>query len=220
MSYCFKICIFVLAIYGIGTIISPTVERLLHKQYTMVCGSAWLINEDGYIVTAGHVVKGYKHFNVTYKGEYIKADLVDVDYNNDIAILNIHKTNTAFLPLTINFKDGTEVKVYGYPIPDYYAGKLMVSDGSIYNTFLGLDVSYRGTTCPGSSGGPIIDKEGVVGIVTKDDAWYDDANRCGYKSIGPISKEIITLANKNNVLYHVGNVPTINTDTVLEIFAF
>ena len=76
-----------------------------------------IINDNGYVMTAYHVVDGANKIDVKFSsGLKLKATLVAYDYPNDVAILDI--TGEGFQALPLNTKDdsglGINVLTIGY----------------------------------------------------------------------------------------------------------
>jgi S1-C subfamily serine protease len=135
-------------------------------------GSGFFITKDGYLLTNFHVVKEAGRVEVKYKTRVFKAEVVEVDAENDLALLKV--SGTDFATLAISHKDsadlGDEVFTIGFPniemqglAPKYTDGKIsslagMQDDPSEYQ----ISVPVQ----PGNSGGPLCDVNGeVVGIV-------------------------------------------------------
>jgi len=135
-------------------------------------GSGFFITRDGYLLTNFHVVKDADRVEVKYKMRVLKAEVIEVDEGNDLALLKA--AGKDFAPLAISHKDsadlGDEVFTIGFPNigmqgiePKYTDGKIsslagMQDDPSEYQ----ISVPVQ----PGNSGGPLCDANGeVVGIV-------------------------------------------------------
>jgi len=118
------------------------------------------------------VVKEASRVDVKYKTRVFRAQVVEVDAVNDLALLKV--PGAGFAPLTISHRDsvdlGDEVFTIGFPNiemqgvePKYTDGKIsslagMQDDPSEYQ----ISVPVQ----PGNSGGPLCDVNGeVVGIV-------------------------------------------------------
>jgi serine protease Do len=134
-------------------------------------GTGFLIDAQGYLVTNAHVLKGNSAIVVNASGVELKADIVGIDRERDIAILKItDKDFKAFnyLPYSISrtiANLGEDIYTLGYPRNDI-----------VYNQgYLSARSGYRGDTLSyqlaiqvsgGNSGGPVLNKRGeVIGII-------------------------------------------------------
>lgn len=163
-------------------------------------GTAFFINNNGYLATAGHVVKGATYLIVVYKGNYYPATVVAADYDKDVAIVHINTTNTS-LALQPNYKDYELVFVVGYPKPDELGTSLKVQAGYIYS--ITDDLSMNTYSCGGDSGGAIVNSNNeVVGILV---AGYNMTDDCSYRSIGVLVNDLIYLAIKSGVNINIVN---------------
>ena len=137
----------------------------------MTVASGFLISEDGYILTAAHVVSGIDETTIKLKsGLELDGQVIRVDEAQDIALVKIlgkgHKAlrlNTASLPLV-----GSEVYAIGSPLGEGLS--FSVSGGIISGHRESKGLKYLQTDANlnfGNSGGPLINKKGeVVGIVS------------------------------------------------------
>lgn len=156
-------------------------------------GSGFLITEDGYLVTNHHVVEGMGAFSIkSVKGVH-QAQVVDVDADNDLALL---KTAGDFTPVPIvnsdlHAKPGHRVFVYGYPDASLSSSSLgqeepKFADGAIGAAEFvsglgdkGRDLSITVPLIGGNSGGALFDFRGnVIGV-----AVATRAGKVGYASI-------------------------------------
>ena len=137
-------------------------------------GTGFFITEDGYILTASHVVSdAHKIEVVTFDKKLIIASVVTFDPNNDIAVLKA-ETKSAALPLATSgeIQPGDKVATIGFPNIDIQGKKPKYTDGSV-NSLSGIQDDPRvfQISIPvqsGNSGGPLFDSNGnVIGIVIK-----------------------------------------------------
>jgi S1-C subfamily serine protease len=135
-------------------------------------GSGFFITKDGYLLTNFHVVRDAARVEVKYKMRVLKAEVIEVDEKNDLALLKADGKDFAALAISRrNTADlGDEVFTIGFPNigmqglePKYTDGKIsslagMRDDPAEYQ----ISVPVQ----PGNSGGPLCDANGeVVGIV-------------------------------------------------------
>jgi serine protease Do len=133
-------------------------------------GSGVLISEDGYILTAAHVVSGLITVGVEMEnGKQVEGKVIRVNRNNDSAIVKITIRNVQAIPINfVNPPIGSEVYIIGTPVDktlSYTVTKGIVSgyrekDGVKY-------IQTDSAVSPGNSGGPMLDGNGrIIGIVS------------------------------------------------------
>jgi S1-C subfamily serine protease len=142
------------------------------QEHLRGIGSGFFVTRDGYLLTNHHVVKDAEKIEVKYRGNRFQAKVVEVDKDNDLAVLKVEGGH--FQPLAISPAEtadlGQEVFTIGFPNiqmqgvePKYTDGKIsslygMQDDPSEYQ----ISVPVQ----PGNSGGPLCDSSGqVVGVV-------------------------------------------------------
>lgn len=139
-------------------------------------GSGVLINNDGYILTNFHVVRGAAAFAVRLEEEEeprFTTELIKYHPENDLALIRIEPVNRRPIPLCSHRKlvRGQKVVAIGSPLGLFNT----VSDGIIAG-FRKFDqvsmVQFTAPTSHGSSGGALLNLYGeLIGIVT---AGFDD----------------------------------------------
>jgi S1-C subfamily serine protease len=135
-------------------------------------GSGFFITKDGYLLTNFHVVKDANKVEIKYKNRVLKAEVIEVDEENDLALLKV--AGGDFAPLAISHKDsvdlGDEVFTIGFPNIDMQGVEPKYTDGKI-SSLAGMrddpaEYQISVPVQPGNSGGPLCDTHGeVVGIV-------------------------------------------------------
>jgi S1-C subfamily serine protease len=144
----------------------PQAEQLLDY------GTAFFVTDDGYLVTADHVVRGIHKVRVKIGGKFFDAKVVKAEQKVDLALLKIEGSSFTALPLA-GKKDpdlGADVFTIGFPNPDVQGFEPKYTDGKI-SSLSGLrdDPSRFQVTVPlqpGNSGGPLINRFGAVdGVV-------------------------------------------------------
>ncbi|MDZ7699410.1 MAG: Do family serine endopeptidase [Deltaproteobacteria bacterium] len=137
-------------------------------------GSGFIIDEEGFIVTNNHVIKGANKIKVIMKDEReFDAEIKGRDPNTDLALIKINPDKD--LPVikmgnSDDIKVGEWVVAIGNPFglghtvtAGIISAKGRVIGAGPYDDFLQTDASIN----PGNSGGPLIDLQGnVVGINT------------------------------------------------------
>lgn len=135
-------------------------------------GSAFLIDNKGYLITSAHVLKGTGAVVVDNDGKEYNTIIVHVDHGKDLAILRIkdvdfNAVNT--LPYSLKQKNpdlGEEIFTMGYPRNEvtYNSGYISAKtgyDGDTSSFQLSLPAN------PGNSGGPVFNKKGeVIGLLS------------------------------------------------------
>ena len=134
-------------------------------------GTAFLVSDQGHLLTNAHVVTDCKTVSV---GSFGFVQIVDIDKTNDLALLKTDiKISARPLPLAETSPLlGEEVIALGFPLQDILQNGLNATRGDISSLAgLGGDSRFLQITAavqPGNSGGPLLDREGrVVGIVTQ-----------------------------------------------------
>ncbi|MFO0559531.1 MAG: serine protease [Polyangiales bacterium] len=134
-------------------------------------GTGVVVDPDGFIVTAAHVVSDAQQIAVVMPGgnEGYPADVVFTDPAHDVAILRAGRTFQHYVALPTQqptVQLGDHVGITGYPLtpsermPAAASGEIsrLTNDGRIQ-----LAASIN----PGNSGGPVVDGQGaLVGVVS------------------------------------------------------
>jgi serine protease Do len=151
--------------------IQSLMEGVVLIQVGTTHAAGFFISDDGYILTAAHVVSNVDKVLVKTKaGREWEAKVIRVDEAQDIAL--IKATGTGFHSLRLETKQqaslGTELYVIGSPLSTELSFSLtrgIVSGHREINGFryIQTDASLN----QGNSGGPMLTKDGrVVGIVS------------------------------------------------------
>ncbi len=136
-------------------------------------GTAFALNNNGYLITAYHVAKDADSLYIqTRKGENYKASLLAFNPQADVAVLKIEDKSFRFSGGTIPYtfaprKSGLGARIYTLGFPQE---EVVYSEGyvSAANGYRGDSAQYRLElpADPGASGAPILDGSGnVIGIV-------------------------------------------------------
>ncbi len=135
-------------------------------------GSAFLIDNAGYLITNAHVLKGTGAIVVDNMGKEFNTVIVHVDHTKDLAILKIKDNdyrNVKALPYSLKRKNmdlGEEVFTLGYPRNEvtYNSGYISAQTGYDGDTS-SFQLSLLAN--PGNSGGPVFNRKGeVVGVLS------------------------------------------------------
>lgn len=136
-------------------------------------GTAFALNNAGYLITAYHVAKDADSLYVqTRKGENYKASLMAFNPQADVAVLKVDDKSFRFAGGDIPYtfaprKSGLGARIYTLGFPQE---EVVYSEGyvSAFNGYQGDSAQYRLElpADPGVSGAPILDVSGnVIGIV-------------------------------------------------------
>ena len=139
-------------------------------------GTGVIINDQGAILTANHVIQGAIAIRVNFAdGTTANASVVSQDPTKDIAVLEADATPTVLVPATLGggVKVGDAVFAVGHPLGllnSLSAGVVSGLGRSIPiddNTKLDDLIQFDAAVNPGNSGGPLLNRNGqVIGIVT------------------------------------------------------
>ena len=132
-----------------------------------VCGSAFVVTADGYVVTNSHVLDGARQAVVgTHDGEETHATVVADDPDRDLALLKLPGSGPhPFLAFgrSADLQVGEDLVILGYPL---CLETLTATRGILsarYPDWLQTDA----TANPGNSGGPGLNPQGgVIGVAT------------------------------------------------------
>ncbi len=142
-------------------------------------GSGVIVNANGAILTALHVISGATDIKLTFAdGTQSGADVVNADTVNDIATLNPTNPPAQIAPAMLGnpnaLQIGDEAYVVGNPLGLYSSMTAGVVSGlnrtftppGAHQPIKGL-IQVDAAVNPGNSGGPLLNRAGqVVGIVT------------------------------------------------------
>lgn len=145
-------------------------------------GSGVVISEDGFIVTNHHVIDGAKKINVVFNSQRpaLQAVVWGSDPGTDLALLKVEAKDLPYarfaldeaqigdtaicLGNPLDFKNLLTLGVIGGKAStpkDLFGERYCLTDEGIYASYLISDAQMK----PGSSGGPLFNKEGeVIGI--------------------------------------------------------
>lgn len=133
-------------------------------------GTAFFVSKDGYLVTAHHVAAGCDVLRLGSSNAAVQ--LISTDRLSDVALLkaNVVPRSVAEFRDTEKLSQGDDVVVYGYPLAGALSSEGVASSGLVA-ALQGLEnnaslFQIDAPVQPGSSGGPVVDRSGVVvGVV-------------------------------------------------------
>ena len=150
-----------------------------HKDDGIGVGSGVIINANGDILTANHVVADATEIEVIFvDGSQSAAEIVAAEPENDIALLHPEKLPELIIPATLGnlnaMRIGDQAFAIGNPlglVASMTAGVISGFDRSIPvdggNQRLDGLIQFETAVNPGNSGGPLLNRQGqVIGIVT------------------------------------------------------
>jgi len=139
-------------------------------------GTGFVIGSAGWLLTCAHVVGEQKEATVTLGGKRFTADVTKADAKADLALLKLREPLPPSTPV-FGFRNagkpaalGEEVSTLGYPLSRILGNSVRMSRGLLSAT-VGLRdderrVQVSAEIQPGSSGGPLLDRDGnVIGVI-------------------------------------------------------
>jgi S1-C subfamily serine protease len=156
--------------------ILPSLVVVRAEGGARAAGSGVVVNEEGAILTARHVVVGADTIRVTFAdGTESTARVIAEEPDDDIAVLAADRSPEVTVPAVLGGVPhiGDEAFAVGHPlglVASLSAGVVSgldravpVGDGSTLDGLIQFDAAVN----PGSSGGPLLNRNGqVIGIVT------------------------------------------------------
>lgn len=148
-------------------------------------GTAFMV-DDEHMVTAYHVVERAKNEPAHLRPYFIHdsdtyyVSVVQMEPAHDLALLRLDEKIDTYAPLSFDYEQGDEVYALGWPDNALYFGQASLSKG-IISRIIGSDtlqlvdqsapedigiIQTDATVNPGNSGGPLVGKCGVVGLVS------------------------------------------------------
>jgi len=142
-------------------------------------GSGVVVNDNGDILTALHVVADAAEIEITFAdGTEATAEIIATEPENDIAVLHPNRPPELLVPAILGnpnrMRIGDETFAVGNPLG--LAGSLSAGVISGFNRSIPLNdsghrleglIQFDAAVNPGNSGGPLLNRDGqVIGIVT------------------------------------------------------
>lgn len=141
-------------------------------------GTGFVVGGPGWLLTCAHVVGEQKQATVSLAGQREVADVVRADKKADLALLKLRgplpaeATMLGFRALTHPPVMGEEVFTIGYPLSRMLGNTARMSKGLLSAT-TGMrdnvnEIQVSAEIQPGSSGGPLLDRDGnVIGVINR-----------------------------------------------------
>jgi S1-C subfamily serine protease len=163
--------------------LADRVEVWMESVVLLLTGPAWctgvLVDDKGTVATAYHcVASGQKTEVRTRKGEDFIGRTIAADPKNDIALIFVDGLAEVIAPMAIRATDprqGDQVYGLGHPFAPA-SGRTLAMEGMLQWSVTAGIVSAVGPRLiqtdtalnPGNSGGPVVDKDGlIVGIASR-----------------------------------------------------
>ena len=160
---------------GLYKDVSPSVVVVIahdSKDNLVSQGSGFFINEDGVMITNFHVVKGSDWIEVVTSDDkkYPIKDVLATDIDSDLFLASVDIPQNMVHPIKISSaipEIGEDIIVIGCPdgLSQTVTRGIIsaIRDQEDYGTVIQIDAAIS----PGSSGSPVINKEGeVIGVAT------------------------------------------------------
>jgi len=157
-------------------------------------GTGVIINQDGAILTAYHVVAGASAISVTFAdGTQATAEVARAEPENDLAVLKADGAPEIIIPAVLAGSGRVQVGDEAFAVGNPLGLVASISSGVISGLnreiarqggggVLGGLIQFDAAVNPGSSGGPLLNRAGqVIGIVT---ALANPANKDSFTGIG------------------------------------
>ena len=135
-------------------------------------GTAFVVSKNGHALTNHHVIDGCKDVKIT--GQERGAKIITSDVANDIALLQVQagpEEVASFASDPSKLRQGEDIVVFGYPLSFALSSGGNLTPGTV-SALSGLgnnsnQIQITAPIQPGSSGSPVIDRQGnVVGLVS------------------------------------------------------
>jgi putative serine protease PepD len=199
-------------------------------QQTQAEGSGFVLNKNGDIVTAEHVVSGAQSIKVVFSNGYTaSANVVGSDTGEDVAVIHVNVPSSQLHPLatgdssTLQVGDGVVAIGSPFGLPGTVTAGIVSALGrAIYspnNWTIANAVQTDAAINPGNSGGPLLNSNGqVIGI--NDQIDTNSTNGTGQGSsagvgfavpsntIARVAQDIINTGKAQNAYVGVSLVPS------------
>ncbi len=141
------------------------------------CGSAFVVTEDGYVVTNSHVLGGERQAYLgTHDGREDYAPVVADDPERDLALLKLPGAGphpSLDFGRSVDLREGEALVILGYP---RCRKKFTVTLGILSARYAGL-LQTDAAANPGNSGGPVFNLSGgVIGVLVGGIVRDENAN--------------------------------------------
>lgn len=148
----------------------------IRQLSTMSFGTGFIVDKEGYVVTAWHVIKNKHQIYVgpIVGNKWKKAKIIKFDEKRDLVLLKIQAIDRPAVEIA-EWSDvpiGLEVYSIGYPIPKVLGLSKKMTQGLVNGnkTDAGDEgfFQFSAETQKGNSGGPVFSPDGlVIGVVQR-----------------------------------------------------
>ncbi len=201
----------------------------LESLTKMGVGAGFIVDDTGRALTNAHVVDGASTVTATlYDGQKVKAELLGWDPISDVAVLQLEKHDSPFIPVTLGDSSqllvGQHVLVVGSPFGLGFTLTSGIISGLGPGTSVDESTNKRlvQTTAPinpGNSGGPLVDSHGrVIGMTT---ATLMGAQNIGFAIPINVAKDVMAKLRDQGTIERpwLGITGQFVTDEVQRLFA-
>lgn len=168
-------------------------------------GTAFAVGDNNTLLTAYHVIEGGERVYANYVSGEVPIEIIKTAPELDLALLRIDTPTGSHLNLTNRYALADELFLLGYPGNALTAGQASLSKGILSRIIDNetLKLNAQGELVPdglemiqtdatvnlGNSGGPLVSKCGVIGVISS----KSDSNQLG-DYIGVASEQGINFA--------------------------
>lgn len=145
---------------------SENTESVVLIQSSTGTGTGFLVNSQGHMLTAAHVIGNDNVVGVIFRdGTYFESQVLFSDPTTDVALIKINDVSSlpSIMPLgdSDTVFETEEVYVIGYPGGNYSITKGIIAEKA--SNYLKTDAA----TNPGNSGGPLVKKSdnSIIGMI-------------------------------------------------------
>jgi uncharacterized membrane protein (UPF0127 family) len=186
-----------------------------HNVLSAATGTGFYVSSNGYLVTNYHVIDEAQEITIRDRmGQMRRASIIQVDINNDLALLKVDGDHFSFLTLTNSsvIQKGESVFTIGFPNISLQGIESKVTQG-IVSSLSGIrgqpnHMQISVPVQPGNSGGPLLDEGGsVVGIVVA-----KLAAKAALQTSGALPENVNYAIKSNYLLELLATQPAVNAD--------
>jgi S1-C subfamily serine protease len=187
--------------------------------------SGFVYSKDGYIVTNAHVVQDADRVEITFADDItVKAAIVGIDPDSDLAVLKVVTDASRLVPLTLANSDQVQIgqRTFAIGNPFGYSNsmttgivsglKRALNNQNVNNNQSNLQIGFfqipnmiQTDTAinPGNSGGPLVNFNGeVIGVNTLIESRVGQSSGVGFALPSNLIKHFADLLIKNGKVAH------------------